>query len=383
MSEIQAKCPHCSTAFSISSEQLKIANGNVRCGVCMKVFNAAENNAGMPSSKPQGDTANSSDFDDESSIEAWIKKNQKPVSSNFQSGPVSAPENGKAIEDLRFDDDISDDFLNLKPAPAPGTKEFTLIPQEEEKTEKVQTETPLKAVPAYAAQLADDEKQEDHLTNFIGLGSPLRERDKPDKFEVDDLGLTEDDDPFNFLGGEEAVVHASLGSAEIEEERNYESRLNTRVLWPGLTAFFTLLLVSQILIKEFDSLSTLSGYRNIYKPFCTIGICDLPTLKNVNLVRGSNLIVRPHPKQKGALLIDAIVNNQAPFEQAFPDLSLRFSNIQGTVIASRIFKPEEYLSGDLKGLKVMPSQTPMHLSLEIVDPGPEAISYHLDFLPNS
>ncbi|MCF7981211.1 MAG: DUF3426 domain-containing protein [Pseudomonadales bacterium] len=34
------KCPHCKTLFRIQHDHLAIANGNVRCGVCYKVFNA-------------------------------------------------------------------------------------------------------------------------------------------------------------------------------------------------------------------------------------------------------------------------------------------------------------------------------------------------------
>lgn len=34
------KCPHCKTLFRIKHEHLAAANGEVRCGVCFKVFNA-------------------------------------------------------------------------------------------------------------------------------------------------------------------------------------------------------------------------------------------------------------------------------------------------------------------------------------------------------
>jgi predicted Zn finger-like uncharacterized protein len=36
-------CPHCDTYFRVSSEQLKGAEGNVRCGRCFGTFNALEN----------------------------------------------------------------------------------------------------------------------------------------------------------------------------------------------------------------------------------------------------------------------------------------------------------------------------------------------------
>lgn len=41
-------CPHCDTFFRVTSEQLKSAQGNVRCGRCYGTFNALENLADEP-----------------------------------------------------------------------------------------------------------------------------------------------------------------------------------------------------------------------------------------------------------------------------------------------------------------------------------------------
>ncbi|WP_257014027.1 MJ0042-type zinc finger domain-containing protein, partial [Pseudomonas aeruginosa] len=41
MSEsVITQCPHCSTSFRVNDAQLGAANGAVRCGTCLKVFNA-------------------------------------------------------------------------------------------------------------------------------------------------------------------------------------------------------------------------------------------------------------------------------------------------------------------------------------------------------
>jgi predicted Zn finger-like uncharacterized protein len=36
----QTSCPHCGARFSVSEEHLRSADGMVRCGLCLKVFNA-------------------------------------------------------------------------------------------------------------------------------------------------------------------------------------------------------------------------------------------------------------------------------------------------------------------------------------------------------
>ena len=65
--------------------------------------------------------------------------------------------------------------------------------------------------------------------------------------------------------------------------------------------------------------------------------------------------------------------------QHFPDLELRFSSVSGALVAGRRFKPEEYLKGELKGAQTMPPSTPVQVSLEIADPGPDAVNYTLSF----
>ncbi|MEP5175497.1 MJ0042-type zinc finger domain-containing protein, partial [Marinobacter alexandrii] len=52
-SSLQTQCPKCETRFRVTSEQLGIAKGKVRCGNCLSVFNAIEHQV-MPrsSSKP-------------------------------------------------------------------------------------------------------------------------------------------------------------------------------------------------------------------------------------------------------------------------------------------------------------------------------------------
>lgn len=37
----QAECPHCHSIFSVSEEEIALALGAVRCGECMKIFNAS------------------------------------------------------------------------------------------------------------------------------------------------------------------------------------------------------------------------------------------------------------------------------------------------------------------------------------------------------
>ena len=97
------------------------------------------------------------------------------------------------------------------------------------------------------------------------------------------------------------------------------------------------------------------------------------------VLRPLHLVVRSHPDFAGALIVDAILYNRAPFSQPFPLLELRFADMNGQLLASRRFKPSEYLAGELAGQAEMPPQTPIHIALDILDPGTKAVNYSLSF----
>src|SRR5690606_32132272 len=139
-----------------------------------------------------------------------------------------------------------------------------------------------------------------------------------------------------------------------------------------------LVLFIQIAWLQFDRFSRLEPYRGYYQTACNLLGCTLPQRIDTRLIRSSNLVVREHPDQPGALLIDAIIKNHAGFDQPFPSLRLNFSDIDNQPVASRLFAPEEYLRGELAGTRIMPANQPVRLSLEIADPGAHAVNYQLN-----
>ncbi|HKI74076.1 MAG TPA: DUF3426 domain-containing protein, partial [Pseudomonadales bacterium] len=84
-----------------------------------------------------------------------------------------------------------------------------------------------------------------------------------------------------------------------------------------------------------------------------------------------------HPSVARALAVDAMIRNDAPWRQRFPDITLRFSDVHGDPVALRTFTPAEYLAGEMTGLKFIPARTEVRISLGIVDPGPSATSYSM------
>lgn len=160
-------------------------------------------------------------------------------------------------------------------------------------------------------------------------------------------------------------------------EMNWTQALNQRrkLIWAGLALLAAMVLVVQLAWLQFDRLSRIEPYRSFYASICPALGCELPKLEDPGQIRATNVVVREHPEVDDALMVDVILLNNAPFEQPFPPLVIEFDNPGGEVVARRQFKPEEYLSGELAGYQSMPRNQPVHLTLELVDPGPQATGY--------
>ena len=139
------------------------------------------------------------------------------------------------------------------------------------------------------------------------------------------------------------------------------------------------LLAAQVLYLQFDTWAKNPDIRPVYEWLCPHLQCKLPVMRSLDEIRSKNLVVRANPDVPGELMVDALIVNQARFEQPFPVIELRFSSMEGRPIAARRFKPEEYLAGELKGATMFAPMTPVHIALAIEDPGTDAVSYYIQF----
>ncbi|MGE8496495.1 MAG: DUF3426 domain-containing protein [Pseudomonas sp.] len=245
--------------------------------------------------------------------------------------------------------------------------------------------------PSISLDQVDNEPDETHIELTLPAGTPLTaSRDTADDRESSD----EIDEP----AASEPVTRAPVGKAqrsepglrdehlfELDEEPlqlDWEPQRSPWGRWLGW-GFLNLLgaaaLAGQYIHYHFDELARQDQYRPWFEQGCPAIGCNLPSKVDISQVKSSNLVVRSHPEFSGALVVDAILYNRAPFSQPFPLLEMRFADINGQLLASRRFKPSEYLAGELAGQAEMPPQTPIHVSLDILDPGTQAVNYSLSF----
>ena len=240
--------------------------------------------------------------------------------------------------------------------------------------------------------ILDSDDLDDDLDDELGADLEMRSLEREEKivaledddddslFDADNLSTdSSDDQDDDYYYTAEEDRGRLLSRIEPEPvDMGWQSRhrdLRKKLLWGGMVAAGVLVLIVQVAWLQFDSLGRKEPYRGWYSVACAVFGCELPTMTAHERIRAYNLVVRSHPEVSDALMVDTILLNTAPFAQPFPDLVLSFTNINGKVLAARKFSPQEYLAGELAGRTQMPSQQPIHLSLEIVDPGPEAVNY--------
>lgn len=423
------QCPHCQTRFRVTRTQLGMANGAVRCGACLQVFNAAAQLADAGALAPGDDNLGrlaagtqaaglaglAAAGSDSHSAPAAATAAEPMQPAGYTPAPPQTPPSerepvGKPAADeepLWIHDDLDLDNLDLDAELAKLEQdEFELEHRQEPRTAPAAT-SPRR----HAALEAHDESWVEALLNEPDTPATSA---RPRAIEEPPLALEASDEDFPDLEDDaqevaahrrdaltaerDAPIAASLGAAQRSEPRLRDESLRHlsdeplqlerqapqrswigRLLWPLLVLLALAGLAGQYAWYHFDELARDERLRPWFERLCPALGCSLPPRVDVGLVKSSNLTVRSHPSRPGALSVDAILYNRADFAQPFPLLELRFEDINGRPLASRRFKPSEYLAGELAGQTDMPPQTPIHIGLEILDPGLQAVNYSLSF----
>lgn len=113
---------------------------------------------------------------------------------------------------------------------------------------------------------------------------------------------------------------------------------------------------------------------------CNFTSCEAMALRYPKEIEMVSRNIYSHPNLSNALMISVTMINHATFAQSFPNVKIDFSDVRGSVVASRTFMPEEYLQLKKKSLRLLPPEASTDISLEIKDPGPRAMTYEFNFL---
>lgn len=199
---------------------------------------------------------------------------------------------------------------------------------------------------------------------------------------VDLSGVTETRDPAAIAAASKArqapvdVSAVLLDEAPRRKDDKAETISPRR--WLLVLGLLVLLLVQGVYFYRLDLLRD-PTFGPVVRSFCDTLGCELPLPRILDRIEVTERDVRMHPRVKDALLVSAILVNQAPVPQAYPLIELRMSDINGAQTAGRWFQPQEYLAYETDLEAGMPPGEPVHLMLEVVDPGSEVVSFQFNF----
>lgn len=344
-------CPHCRTTFRIHPQQLAQARGQVRCGVCNGGFNALDGltehlTAPLPAPAAAPDIVNKT-------AAAPPPPTEQPVNIDFNAfdnlaGPLTAsPPVPTAAPDI-----TSSGTVDVAAARAP-------------------IEQPV--IEAIEAEEA---------ANALEVADASGEFNRPTAAETasEEIGITPHVQPV----GDEALPDLGIIAAEPRTlpagEEPRPAPLWKTALWAMANVLLIVALTGQYLYYNRQQLAQYTELRPWLTQLCAVMHCDVPLQRDVKRIVLTSRLVESHPTRPNALLIDATLVNQADFAQPYPLLELRFSDLDNQLIAGRRFRPSEYLPpGTALQAGMVPHQ-PVHITLEIVDPGKDAVSFQFDLL---
>ena len=140
-------------------------------------------------------------------------------------------------------------------------------------------------------------------------------------------------------------------------------------------------LPGQVLWFQYDYWVKDDTMRPVYVQLCDLLGCELPLRIDVGLIVAKNSVLRDHPDKAGGLIYDALLVNRASYAQPYPFVELTLTTMNGRLVATRRFRPAEYLGGEAADARMMQPRTPIHISLALQDPGEAPLNFRIRFLP--
>jgi predicted Zn finger-like uncharacterized protein len=288
---MRTRCPDCSTIFRVTSEQLRLKAGKVRCGQCQGVFNA---------------------FD------------------HFLTESVSAGEVHNAESDIQPVADRTAALQKLVEINLP------VVPQT---IEVLPAKAALDPIAAPAPAPAPAPQPEAHLVevSVVDVGGKLLETPEESAMAAREAGLM----AARELADTPAYNRWAAGPLAAQGVGGFEHEATRYPIWPFVV--FSLLLVIALLgqsvfyfrtelVQKFPAMAEL--YRS--------AAVEVPLPRNAEWVSIESSDLQSD-NARGLFVLQATLHNRANYAQDWPALELTFTDTGDKVVSRRVLRAVEYL----------------------------------------
>lgn len=379
------RCPYCGTTFRVTPEQLKVRQGQVRCGQCRRVFDAlralAENaaRAQQAASRPPEAEPVSEPAPEPHAELTWTIVQPAPPGAETSAAPVAgagfdfvsgeepalqpAAEPPSGFEPVTADDATQAGFQPVGPE-APATPEIPEIPGKPAAApvDETAAEAPIEEItieappgpPLESETFAADDKRGPEAPHLPEAAS---EPEPEPRF-----------DP----------ILADLGPPTILDL--HEAPSGTGLRWPWLlgSLFALLLLAAQLLLHyRTELIATAPDTRPAFVAACGLLGCRIELPHKIDLIGIESSDLAPDDKTPGTLYLTATLRNRAPYVQAWPHLEITLTDAQERPLLRRALAPGDYLPTGIADTDGFPARSEQAIQLTLAAPGIPAVGYRL------
>jgi len=377
------QCPHCQAYFEVSADQLKVGEGDVRCGQCLSIFNALlylteqlpdwgeddtsqytdwAKDAPPPAEPPQDeDTDSTPSRPDSEREEAAAADGPGPKLGNIDAVAADLdPHIGPPRRSAAFDD--VDAFTSQQIEAIELPDDWLDEPPEKILADTLPASEPRQTTPSDTAAVTST----DTVTLQHDTQTP------PHENSVEPLGSE--------AGPPQAEHDPAMNlPAPLRRQLQEEKAASLRppaTPWVIGSLLLVLVLLAQAGYFYRDQLALRKPeLRPWLEQACEYLDCRLrppPMDARIDILGWD---VRSLPDAPQALLASTTLVNKSPQPQPYPLLTLSFSDMNGAPVAQRRFLPREYLPAGTDIKAGMPPDTPVPVELALVDPGKRAVNF--------
>ena len=139
-----------------------------------------------------------------------------------------------------------------------------------------------------------------------------------------------------------------------------------------------LVLALQMLLADRARLAADARWRPTLATLCGVLGCDLPPWHEPTAFTLVDRDVRPDPGRPGVLHVSARFRNDARWPQAWPQVLLTLSDVDGRVAGARLFSPREY-DARAATRKPIASGQFADIAMDVIEPAPDIVAFTFDF----
>lgn len=368
------QCPSCQTTFRVTSEILRVAHGQVRCGRCQAQFDALErlieeNDDGEietgrylrpPRAIPQPPPP-------PGQIEVEEPVQHEDITLEGRHIEISGvyeaiDETGQGEPQMReevieewVEIEEQDAALDTEPEVIDMQEEYSTAADEDEDIRTVAAEMQAERASSRAASQPGQWAAPRPAAHFTSNRSP---------------GATP-------ARSGRARVATAAASSDFDFPTPQPSQ-PTGGTWKILALPLVLLLLVQVV---HNYRATLARHPQIGAPLQSIYAALGLTLRpdwNLHAYEVQQWGVASDPSTPGTLKVRASVKNLADFAQPYPLLKLVLEDRWGDQVRAREFEPEEYLDPTTAPNRLLAPAQQTNATITIVDPGPDAEGFRFD-----